>query len=386
MDSNGTAGRHLSRPIEIVFLLQDLEFGGSQRYALHMVQNLDRNIFSPHLWVLRGGMDMVPTAHAGGTKPFWLSKSSFVGPRALTHLAFKLMQKPPDILYTLTVVPNIWGRLFGTLAKVPVIVTSMRDLYPKQYESWMWPLSTRIICNAHVLKDVIIERYRVHPERIAVVPNAVDPHSFTPEFSQKASEPTVLYVGRLAKEKDLITLLEAFRLTLQRIPNARLDMLGNGADRRKLETFIRRHSLESRVRLIAGQTDPRPLYKQAWVFAMSSVREAAPNVLLEAMATELPVVGTSVGGIPELAKDGETGIIVEPSNPTALAGALVRLLTDEELRRAMGKRGRERVLRFHTLDGMVAETQNVLVRAFHEAINSNGNGHRPGRPFWRPRA
>ena len=67
------------------------------------------------------------------------------------------------------------------------------------------------------------------------------------------------------------------------------------------------------MRLLPGRRDIRPLLHRAWVFAMTSIREASPNVMLEAMATELPVVGTWVGGIPELIQDGDTGIVVEPS-------------------------------------------------------------------------
>ncbi len=154
---------------------------------------------------------------------------------------------------------------------------------------------------------------------------------------------------------------------LQRIPNARLDIVGNGRLKPKLEDFIRRNSLENCVRLLPGQRDIRPLLRRAWVFAMTSIREASPNVILEAMSTELPVVGTQVGGIPELIQDGDTGIVVEPSNPVAFAEAMTNILCDEHLRRSMGRKGRERVLAFHTMERMVNETQQVFIEAVSEA-------------------
>ena len=92
--------------------------------------------------------------------------------------------------------------------------------------------------------------------------------------------------------------------------------------------------------------------------------------MLEAMATELPVVGTRVGGIPELIQDGDTGIVIEPANPVALAEALTRLLYDEDVRRSMGRKGRERVLALHTMERMIEQTQQVIIEAVNEAAQS----------------
>ncbi len=359
--------RQLTPPYRTVLLVQDLEFGGTQRYAVQLLKHLDRSLFSPELWVLRGGKDMLPLAQEANVKVVFLSLSPWVGPRAIAHLLWRLMRYPPDILYTLTGVPNIWGRHFGTLAGVPVIISSWRGLVEKQLESLLWPLSTRIVCNAHALKGVIVRLHSVDPGRIKVVPNAVPADFFYPGNGDKAAEPTVLYVGRLAPEKDLLTLLEGFKLARGTIPGALLDIVGNGRLRPKLEDFVRRNSLETAVRLLHGQRDIRPLLHHAWVFAMTSIREASPNVMLEAMATELPVVGTRVGGIPELIEDGETGIVVEPADPAALAAALVRLLNDEDTRRSMGRKGRERILAFHTMERMIDQTQQVLIEAVNEA-------------------
>jgi L-malate glycosyltransferase len=359
--------RQLTPPYRTVLLVQDLEFGGTQRYAVHLLKHLDRSLFSPELWVLRGGKDMLPLVEEANVKVVFLSLSPWVGPRAIVHLLWRLMRYSPDILYTLTGVPNIWGRPFGTIARVPVIISGWRGLIEKQLEWLWWPLSTRIVCNAHALKGVIVRLHSVDPSRIRVVPNAVRADFFRPGNGDKATEPTVLYVGRLVPEKDPLTLLEAFRLVREEIPHARLNIVGNGRLKPKLEDFVRRNSLETAVSLLPGQPDIRPLLHKAWVFAMTSIREASPNVMLEAMAAELPVVGTRVGGIPELIENGETGIVVEPRDPAALAAALIRLLGKEGTRDSMGRKGRERVLAYHTMEKMIDQTQQVLIEAVNEA-------------------
>lgn len=348
-------------PINLVLLLQDLEFGGTQRYAIHLLKNLDPEKFSVSMWVLRGGKDMAPLLEECGKPVKWLSNSRKVGPVSLTRLAFGLARSRPDILYTLTVVPNIWGRLLGTVTRVPVIVSSWRDLFPKQYESWMWRLSTRIIANSATLKDLHVDRYGVHPGRISVVHSGVDPIFFQSDIGQRGKEPTVLFVGRLAKEKDPFTLLEAFKLSLEKIPEARLKILGNGRLHKKILAYVKFNEIGSRVSVIPGVKDVRPFLREAWLFAMTSVQEAFPNSILEAMSSGLPIVATKVGGIPEMVVHGETGFLCEPRDVLGISEALVALLQNEQERISMGSKGRLRIQSKFSLGKMVLETERVLL-------------------------
>ena len=352
-----------AQPYKLAVLLQDLEFGGTQRYAVNLLAHLNRDFFAPELWVLRGGEDMVPFATQAGIDIVWMSKSSWVGPVALSRLALTLRRKPPDILYTLTVVPNIWGRVFGSAARIPVIVSGYRSLFPKQHERWLWRLSTRIICNAEALKETMVRRSGVDADRVRVIPNAVDAEQFRPNPSARTVEPTVVYVGRLVEEKDPLNLMEAFRLTAQRIPTAHLDLIGNGPLKPKVEEFLGRYALESKVRLVPGTRDIRPFLDRAWVFVLASAQEASANVVLEAMASGLPVVVTRVGGLPELVEHRENGLLVESGNPHQLADALTSLLEDASRRESMGNRARERVQERHSLQAMVQQTEEVLLEA-----------------------
>jgi len=354
------------KPITIALLLQDLEFGGTQQYAIRLLERLNRATFLPELWVLRGGNDMASQAAGAGINVVWFSKAKTVTPLALARLAWRLLRSRPQILYTLTVVPNIWGRLFGALARVPVIVSGYRSLLPKQWERLLWHLSDKIICNAEALKEIMIRRFAVAPDRIAVIPNAVDTDRFRPELDAKDLQPTVVFVGRLVAEKDPLNLLEAFRLVAQRLPQARFEIVGNGPFKAEMEVRLRAWSLESRIKLLPAAADIRPALRKAWVFALSSASEASPNVIIEAMAMGLPVVATRVGGIPELVVDDSTGLLVEPRDPTNLAEAIIALLTDEARRRSMGEKGRERILARHSIQNMVGQTEHVLLEAFRQ--------------------
>jgi glycosyltransferase involved in cell wall biosynthesis len=347
-------------PVNLVLLLQDLEFGGTQRYAIHVLKNVDRNLFSPQLWVLRGSMDMAQAARETGAPVVWLSQSRNVGPRAIVNLAWKLLRERPTILYTLTPVPNIWGRVFGRVAQVPV-VSSFRNILAHQHEGLLWRLSSRIVCNAQAIKDAIVPRFSIDPDRIAVVPNGVDADYFSPDTSQESSEPTVISVGRLVEQKDPVTLVEGFRLTLDRVPQARLKIVGNGHLRPRVEELVKSLDLQSHVTLLPGTTDILPLLRGSWVFAMPSAWEGSSNALIEAMAVGLPVVGTRVGGIPDLVDHGVTGLMCESGDRETFAEHLSRVLADGALRRSMGRKGREKVLARHTIKTMVDGTQQVLM-------------------------
>ncbi len=338
------------RPIRLVVLLEDLEFGGTQRYATQLSKGLDRTWFAPEVWVLRGGDDLMAAMRATGVEVVRLSETKKVGPMALLRLALRLWRDRPDLVYTLTVIPNIWGRTFAGLLRIPV-VSGYRSLLPRQHEWLLHRFSARIIANAAVLKDIMTQRMGVEPGRVTVIANGVNGDHFSPDESARAQSPLVVCVARLVGDKDIPTLLEAFRLVQAEIPDARLEIIGNGPG----EVPPAPH-----VRFVPGTQDIRPHLRRAWAFALSSRSEASPNVILEAMASGLPVVAPRVGGIPELVDDQRTGLLVASGDAQAMSRALITLLRDGELRQAMGRAGRARVLAEFGIPRMVRETETVL--------------------------
>jgi len=350
-----------SFPIKTVLLVQDLEFGGSQRYALHLLEHLDSDLFDLELWVLRNGDDMAPMAMATGHKVVYLTRDSRVTPRALGRLYFRLKKARPGILYTITSVPNIWGRLFGSIIGIPVIASSWRGYNDQQYEALLWPLSDLIIANAEALKKSIVKIHGVDPNRIAVIPNGVDNEYYAPDARPKDLLPTIVYVGRLVKEKDPLNLLRAFKQVLEKIPEARLIVVGDGYLRGRFRQFIESNCLGECVTHIFGTRDVRPYLSRAWVYALPSRSEGFPNAVLEAMSMGLPVVVSRAGGAPELVEDGVTGLVVPARDPVALAEAMLRILRDSELRNEMGLKARERSVRHYSLRQIVKLTENALL-------------------------
>ena len=351
-------------PIRLVLLLQDLEFGGTQRYAINLLAHLNRNRFCPELWLLRGGDDMLPLAKSTGTKIIRFSQSStIVSPLALFKLFFQIVRAKPQILYTLTVVPNIWGRILGSLLGIPVIVSGSRNIVAEPFEKYLWRLSARIICNAEAGRGFLMREFAADAKKIAVIPNAVDTTRFFPDKGMKAVQPTILFVGRLVPQKNPLMLLRAFKGIMEKAPEARLIIVGNGPLKRPLQRFTDVHKMGSKVSILPGTLDITGHLRSAWLLALTSHYEGSPNIILEAMASGLPVVATRVSGIPELVRNRESGRLVEPDDHNGLAAAIISLIYDPARRDAMGQRARKRAVAAHSLKKAAQTTEQVLLDA-----------------------
>ncbi len=354
------------RPARLVFLLQDLKFGGTQRQVLELARRLDPARFRAEVWLLAAGDDLVSLAREWGLPLTWISRQEQVGPEALLNLWRQLRRGAMELLLPFTVMPNIWGRILGRLARVPGIVGNCRggEAPRRQGERWLWPLANHIVCNSVSLKGVLSQRCGVPSGRISVIPNGVDTDYFKPApDGARALEndpPVVLSVARMVPDKDLGTLIRAFALLAPDFPEARLWLVGEGEGLKVLGQLAQQSLPRGSFRFIPPRQDLRPLFRQAGVLALSSRSESLPNVVLEAMAAGLPVAATAVGGVPEMVTPAQTGWLAPPGDPPELAAILGRMLANPEQCRAMGRAARRRVVRDFSLSAMVSRYEEVL--------------------------
>lgn len=210
----------------------------------------------------------------------------------------------------------------------------------------------------------------VDRERIAVIPNGVDLDEFSGTGERRVSPPrlTGLFVGRLdPTQKGLIPLVQSLALlpgSLEfRVRLVGEDWGGMGVVRDLAE----RLGVADRLEVVGGVSRSALLeeYARADLLLLPSTFEPFGIVLLEAMAAGLPVIGSRVGGVPEVVVDGETGLLVEPGNPADLAAAVLRLAEDADLRARFGARGRERA-RSYSWDVLVPRILSVYRAALEE--------------------
>lgn len=180
---------------------------------------------------------------------------------------------------------------------------------------------------AMVAESQIVHVGRAH--NVSVVPNAVLPAGDAASWASTRSDgdaPTVLYVGRLSYEKGVDVLLNAWPDVLRVHPSAILQIVGDGPERVALEQLAQALTLSESVRFFGHHDVPWSFYRTASVVVLPSRSEGVPNVLLEAIARDLPVVATSVGGIPSVMGNPPAGILVVPDDPAVLAGAISNAL------------------------------------------------------------
>ncbi|MDB5100447.1 MAG: glycosyl transferase group 1 [Cyanobacteria bacterium RYN_339] len=185
-----------------------------------------------------------------------------------------------------------------------------------------------------------------------------------------ANRPLILGVGRLVEQKGFGTLIEALPRVLAVQPDVLVALAGVGELREALGARAEELGVSHAVRFLGRREDVPRLLAAADIFCLPSLDEGLPLAIAEAMAAGLPVVATPVGGVPEIVSHGETGWLVPPRMPAALALRLIALLADPGVAHAMGQAGRERVVEGFTLDRMTSRFEGL----YHELLQTAPEG------------
>ena len=202
---------------------------------------------------------------------------------------------------------------------------------------------------------------RVGATKVHLIPNGVDTARFAPAPRAPRAQRRVLYVGRLAEEKDLGTLVEATAKLLGRFDVA-LTLVGQGPLRADLEARARERGVPVHFVPVVDHRELPRYFAEADAFVLPSRTEGHPKVLLEAMSAGVPCVASDVEGNRGVLGEGETGLLFDPRDAGALAARLERLFTDGDLARAIGARARARVLKRYDLSHLVQEEIALLQR------------------------
>jgi glycosyltransferase involved in cell wall biosynthesis len=202
------------------------------------------------------------------------------------------------------------------------------------------PLAAVTIANSRAVARRVEERDGIRPR---VIYGGVDLDRFSQRPQDKSATLDVVTVLRLERYKGIFDLIDAMAQLVAKRPETRLGICGTGAEERVVASAIHDRGFGDRVVLFGAEEDVPRRLREANLFVLPSHEEGLPNAVLEAMACGLPVVGTRVGGTPELVEDGVTGTLVPPRDSAALADAMLRYLNDSSLMDAHGRAARARV-------------------------------------------
>lgn len=349
--------------IHVLFVMEDLCFGGTQRQMVELARRLDRTRFRVSMLVLTGRTDLDDQVTQAGIHVEYLGHGRKVNPFFFALMPGALKRLAPDVLVPCTALPNIWGRIWGGLLRIPVLGTVRGGGAPRrQHERFLWRLTDHMVCNSEALAGVL-GGLGVPAAHLSYVPNGVDTDRFAPARPCPSERPPLLVcVARLAEDKDHLTLFRAFAQVRERHPGARLRLVGDGPREKELKAWVAEHLPEGSVEFCPGSPDVRAHYAAARIFVLSSIREGQPNVILEAMAAGLPVCATNAGGIPRLVTQDGNGLLSPTEDSAAFAANCVALLDDPARGDGFGRAGRQRVEQDFSFDAMVAAHEILFLR------------------------
>jgi glycosyltransferase involved in cell wall biosynthesis len=257
------------------------------------------------------------------------------------------------------------------LAKPPLVAARRVDFHLKgnALSRWKYRQVDCFICASDAVRRMLVAD-GVPAARTVTVHEGIDlgrvdaapPVDLHAELWLPHGSPIVGNVAALVPHKGQRHLVEAAALVVQKVPDARFVIAGEGELRPALERQIKEHRLDKHVFLAGFRPDILSVHKGFDIFVMSSVTEGLGTSLLDAMACGRPIVATTAGGMPEVVSDGRTGLLVPPRDHRALADAIIRLLTDPAMRAEMAAAGLARVRTKFSAERMVQDTLDVYRR------------------------
>ena len=373
----------MTQRTRVLFVIDELDIGGTEQQILELVKRLDRAVYLPMVCCFRPGR-VSREIEMAGIPVFTLPKRGRLDVGLIAGLVRLMRRERVDLVQTYLITANTWARLAAILARVPIIISSERnvDMWEDPVKPvigrWLdrWTYAT--IGNSQAVKDYLV-RKGLRPERIRVIYNGVDSGRFeepaAPEATRAglgipAHHSVVALVARLEPQKDPRTFLEAASMIVQKLPAVSFVVIGGGTMQPDLEREAHALGLGKRIVFTGPRRDVPSLLAACDVSVMSSVKEGMSNTIMESMAAGKPMVATRVGGNAELIADGETGFLVPPRDAAALANAIERILADQALGRSMGRRARARIAERFSVDAMVSATQ----RLYGEAVRTLAPG------------
>lgn len=359
------------RPIPITLAITDLDVGGAERALVALATGLDRRRWHPSVACLGSDGALAGPLRAAGIETVCLGVSRRRPLHAIRRLTGAFHRFRPELVQSFLFHANVAGRLAAPMAGRPWVVGGLRVAeHQRRWHLALDRLTTRLsageVCVSEGVLRFARDRGGIDPGRLTVIPNGVDPRPFDdagPADRAALGVPPdatlALFVGRLDVQKGVPILLRAAAEVAKADPRWHLALVGDGPGRDSVTRAVASPGLRGRVHWLGRRDDVPALLKAADLLVLPSLWEGMPNVVLEAMAARRAVVATAVEGTEDLVVPGVTGWLVPPTDPQALAAALVEAASDRDRLGRFGEAGRARV-EAHFTPGRVVDAYERL--------------------------
>ena len=347
--------RNNKQKINVIHIVEELTIGGFEKILTAIALGLDKKKYNVSVWCLREGGFFADKLVKEGIDVRILHISTSRNPLSIYKLYKLLKRHKFDIIHTHAYSAGTIGRVSAFLAGVPVIIShnhSVYDYYNKFYHLVEWILSLvtdRVICISEVVNRFVNKTQMINAGKLITIHNGIDDVCDVTEKSSSylkkelgipIKHSVVGTIAHLEEHKGLKYLLKAASLLLASRSDISFLFVGEGTLKGELKKLCVDLKIEKDVIFAGERSDIPGLLFSIDIFVLPSLREGLPLAILEAMACGKPVIATNVGGIPEVLKDGENGILVSPKDPEALYRAMNELLDNRKKREKMGRKGK----------------------------------------------
>ena len=288
-----------------------------------------------------------------GVRMIYLDKKLGLDLSMIPKLTKLMAAEKPDVVHThLNVIK--YAALAARLAGVPVYVHTVHNVAEEEAEGRLQKITNRFYFRngwavpaalSPKVRKSIVDVYGMAEDKIPVIYNGIDLSRCESKESYEMKTLRLLHIGRFNEQKNHEGLLKAFAKIVKQIPDACLDLIGDGELEDAVKLLAKELGLTESVHFLGNQTNVYPYLKNADIFLLPSKYEGMPMTIIEAMGTGLPIVASAVGGVPDMLTEEESGLLT-PCDPDAVAEAVLRLAGNEQLRERLGRNAKQESRRF----------------------------------------
>jgi glycosyltransferase involved in cell wall biosynthesis len=363
--------------LSIALCITDLDIGGAERAVADLATRLDRNRFAPVVYCLgpRPAIEAAscapPLEKAGIEVHFLGGQRKRDLPNVVRRLGRLLVEHRTDLVQSFLFHANLAARLAARRAGIRPVVSGIRVAERQQrWHLWADRLTSRwvdrYVCVSRSVAEFSIHEAGLPEGKLVVIPNGIDPRACSAAqpadlrpLGIRPDQPLVTYVGRLDPQKGLAWLLSASPQWLQRSQDCDLLLVGRGPERPELERLAASSGFHGRIHFAGWRADVPEILAASRLLVLPSQWEGMPNVVLQAMASGLPVVATDVEGVRELLGPEANSQMVPYGDSQALSERICGLLADRSQAEELGRRNRLRAETEFTLERTVAAYQDL---------------------------
>ncbi|MFH1093633.1 MAG: glycosyltransferase family 4 protein [Candidatus Omnitrophota bacterium] len=355
--------------MKVLLITTHIDFGGISSYTFSLAKALINNGHEVVCASSQGEMHSIFQKNGIRMITIPVNTKSELNPKVMMSLIRLLVlnrKEKFDVIHAQTRVTQVLAWYMSKLTKIPFLSTChgffRHNIGRQFFPCW----GEFVIAISEAVKKHLMIDFYVPEKKVKLVHNGIDIDKFkilSKRLDLNYKCRTVGIIARLSTVKGHKYLIEAMAQVIREFGDARLFIFGQGKIKYELVNQAERLKISSKVFFLPSISNTAEVLQEIDIFVMPSVQEGLGLSILEALACGIPVVASNVGGIPSIIKHDVSGLLVEPGNPMALAGAIMHLMEDRSLAIRLGKKGRQEVEERFNLGKMAADMEKLYEEA-----------------------